>query len=72
MKATVPHQGTGLFFLCPTGPWLGKTRGLACGPGQPGQGRAGQKHEMAGQDRGSSCLADHLESSQTLEETWGG
>lgn len=41
-EATFPHHRTSSALLCPTGPWLGTTRGLARGPGRAGQGRAGQ------------------------------
>lgn len=47
-----------LSLLCPTGPWLGKTRGSAGGP------RSGR----AGQGRLESCMPGHLKPSQTHEE----
>lgn len=34
--------------------------GLGVRP-RSGRGRAGQKHEMTGQEKGNLCLADHLE-----------
>lgn len=53
-----------LSLLCPTGPWLGKTRGSAGGPrsGRAGQGRLEQN------SAGQSCMPGHLKPSQTHEE----
>ncbi|KAI7780914.1 hypothetical protein LA080_015373 [Diaporthe eres] len=53
-----------LSLLCPTGPWLAKTRGSASGPrsGRAGQGRMEQN------SAGQSCMPGHLKPSQTHEE----